>query len=133
MCGFAGVIDLRATLGRDALTAILASMTDAIAHRGPDDSGFWAEPETGVGLGFRRLAILDLTPEGHQPMTSACGRYVMVFNGEVYNHGNLRTELGGGDRDWRGRSDQTVNRYYHHLQSHQRPAASHGEFHLRRR
>lgn len=68
-------------------------MTDALAHRGPDDSGMWMEPEAGVVLGHRRLSVIDLSPEGHQPMESSCGRYVIVFNGEIYNFQGLRDKL----------------------------------------
>lgn len=86
----------------------IGRMTGTLVHRGPDDSGTWIDAECGVALGFRRLAILDLTPTGHQPMASASGRYVMVFNGEVYNFAELRTELAErGDR-FRGGSDTEV-------------------------
>ena len=68
-------------------------MADAIAHRGPDDSGVWCESEAGLALAHRRLAVLDISPSGHQPMFSASGRYVIVFNGEIYNHLALRQEL----------------------------------------
>jgi asparagine synthase (glutamine-hydrolysing) len=83
-------------------------MTDQIVHRGPDDSGAWVDPEAGLALGFRRLAILDLTPEGHQPMLSACGRYTIVFNGEVYNFNALREELEPKGHKFRGHSDTEV-------------------------
>jgi len=94
-------------------------MTDAIAQRGPDDSGAWVDAETGVALGHRRLSILDLSPQGHQPMTSPGGRYVIAFNGEIYNHRALRKELEcslsqpscvmeEGVVSWRGHSDTEV-------------------------
>jgi len=95
-------------------------MTDSIAHRGPDDSGAWVDAKSGVALGHRRLSILDLSPQGHQPMTSASGRYVIVFNGEIYNHRALREELelspstesspvgDVGVICWRGHSDTEV-------------------------
>lgn len=96
----------------------VSRMTDAIAHRGPDDSGAWVDEEAGVALGHRRLSILDLSPQGHQPMTSHGGRYVMVFNGEIYNHQALRKELSPlsqhpsgkdeGAGSWRGHSDTEV-------------------------
>lgn len=81
-------------------------MSGALSHRGPDDSGVFYESGAGAGLAFRRLAIIDLSAEGHQPMTSSSGRYVMVFNGEVYNFEELRAEL--GILPWRGHSDTEV-------------------------
>jgi|TARA_A100001391_G_scaffold27780_4_gene14992 asparagine synthase (glutamine-hydrolysing) len=83
-------------------------MVGAVLHRGPDDGGIWSDSDAGIALGHRRLAILDLSPAGQQPMTSACGRYVIVFNGEVYNHLDLRKLLRaakGVDTPWRGHSD----------------------------
>jgi asparagine synthase (glutamine-hydrolysing) len=81
-------------------------MADQIAHRGPDDVGVWYDPQCGIGLGHRRLSILDLSPAGHQPMHSPSGRYVIAFNGEIYNHQHLRRELAGaGCSDWHGHSD----------------------------
>ncbi len=89
MCGIAGFFDFRTEYPEQ----ILRSMTDAIIHRGPDDEGHWLDKEAGVALGHRRLSILDLSPAGHQPMVSFSGRYVIVFNGEIYNHQDLRTKL----------------------------------------
>ena len=87
-------------------------MTDALVYRGPDSVGHWVDERAGVGLGHRRLAIIDLTSEGHQPMTSACGRYVIAFNGEVYNFKTLRrdleTESDIGKLAFRGHSDTEV-------------------------
>jgi len=85
-------------------------MSDCLAHRGPDDSGTWADAEVGVALGHRRLAIIDLSPEGHQPMVSACGRYVIIYNGEIYNFRAIRKELEriGSAPSWRGHSDTEV-------------------------
>ncbi|HKE97256.1 MAG TPA: asparagine synthase (glutamine-hydrolyzing) [Povalibacter sp.] len=88
MCGFVAVLSLD---GKAPDTAIVERMTELLAHRGPDDSGSFAE--NGIALGFRRLAILDLAPSGHQPMFSADGRYVIVFNGEIYNFVEIRREL----------------------------------------
>ena len=65
-------------------------MALAIQHRGPDDAGAWADASAGIALGFRRLSILDLSNAGHQPMQSASGRFIMTFNGEIYNHADLR-------------------------------------------
>lgn len=82
-------------------------MTEAIEHRGPDDCGFWADPIAGIALGHRRLAIVDTSFAGHQPMISEGGRYVLVFNGEMYNHLDLRKQLcaAGAAPQWRGHSD----------------------------
>jgi asparagine synthase (glutamine-hydrolysing) len=82
-------------------------MCQAIAHRGPDDEGVWTDPENGIALGFRRLAIIDVSPAGHQPMTSQSGRYMVVFNGEIYNFAAIRAQL-GDDAQWRGHSDTEV-------------------------
>lgn len=104
MCGIAGVF----TAGPRALPDLhrtVEVMTTAIEHRGPDDLGSWFDPEAGLGLGFRRLAILDLSPAGHQPMASPGGRWVCIFNGEVYNHLELRGELERQGVSFRGHSD----------------------------
>ena len=103
MCGIAGFWT-REPLLQDPLE-VLRRMGDSIAYRGPDDSGYFFE-DSGFGLVHRRLSILDLSPAGHQPMTSASGRYVIVFNGEVYNFEELRSEL--GQKIWRGHSDTEV-------------------------
>ena len=82
---------------------MLGRMGEAIGHRGPDDSGVWLDADGGIGLSHRRLSVLDLSPAGHQPMVSASGRYVIAFNGEIYNHLDLRRQL--SDRAWCGHSD----------------------------
>ncbi len=104
MCGIAGFVDAHA---RDIALAVLVRMGDAMAYRGPDDSGVFVDPKSGLGLVHRRLAIVDLTSAGHQPMHSAMDRYVIVFNGEIYNHDALRAELdrAGLAPEWRGHSD----------------------------
>jgi asparagine synthase (glutamine-hydrolysing) len=108
MCGFAGFLDRSSA---NDMRQVVAVMADALRHRGPDDMGAWTDATAGLALGFRRLAILDLTPEGHQPMSSASGRYVLVFNGEIYNFLRLRKELenrGNGTPVFRGGSDTEV-------------------------
>ena len=104
MCGFAGLLT---TVGfeADALAAHAERMIDPLVHRGPDDSGVWADEAAGIALGFRRLAIMDLSPHGHQPMWSASRRFVLVFNGEVYNFSDLRHELEQRGYRFRGHSD----------------------------
>lgn len=90
------------------MESTLRRMADAVLHRGPDDDGVWADSEAGIALGHRRLAILDLSSAGYQPMASLCDRYVIVFNGEIYNHTVLREQLRaatGGDIPWLGHSD----------------------------
>ncbi|HQR95188.1 MAG TPA: asparagine synthetase B, partial [Thiotrichales bacterium] len=90
MCGLAGFIDPKQTQSDASLRQQVAVMNEAILARGPDSAGEWSDASYGVALGHRRLAIMDLSPAGEQPMHSHCGRYVMVFNGEVYNHHLLR-------------------------------------------
>jgi asparagine synthase (glutamine-hydrolysing) len=105
MCGLTGFWHRRGMLPSDS-EAIAARMGRAIAHRGPDDSGSWLDPAAGFALAFVRLSILDLSPAGHQPMASASGRYVIAFNGEIYNHAELRARLPA--QVWRGHSDTEV-------------------------
>lgn len=107
MCGFAGLLQAARHEARDDLMALAARMTHALTHRGPDDAGFWCDPRHGVALGHRRLSIIDLSPAGHQPMVSASQRYVLIFNGEIYNHVLMRSELSshGTPIAWRGTSD----------------------------
>jgi len=113
MCGFTGFITSKRP---DSAEAVLARMAAVIAHRGPDDLGVWWDALAGLGFAHRRLSIVDLSPAGHQPMFSASGRYAIVFNGEIYNHMALRSELEGMDcraslamtetrAGWRGHSD----------------------------
>lgn len=107
MCGITGFWTPEG-LNADAARTILVAMTDTIRHRGPDDADTWIDPAAGIALGFRRLAIIDLTPTGRQPMTSASGRHVIVFNGEIYNFHELRRELADLGVRFRGRSDTEV-------------------------
>ena len=104
MCGIAGLVSSR-RIDPD----LLARMGKVIAHRGPDDGGSWIDAEAGVGFAHRRLSIVDLSPSGHQPMAAADGRFVLNYNGEIYNHADMRREIdaaglapAGG---WRGHSD----------------------------
>ena len=105
MCGLTGYWG--AAGDADAMRGIAQRMADRIVHRGPDDSGVWCDADAGVALGFRRLSILDLSSAGHQPMASASGRYVVAYNGEIYNHLELRKQLDatGAAPAWRGHSD----------------------------
>ncbi len=106
MCGIAGLINLN---GDAVSPVILKRMTDAIAHRGPDGEGQWIEGN--VGLGHRRLAIIDLSPSGHQPMISADHRYAFSYNGEIYNFRELRTELEAAGYNFRSKTDTEVVLY----------------------
>ena len=107
MCGLAGYLGSKSGSTGDEAASILNKMANAITSRGPDDSGVWHDDETGVGLAHRRLSILDLSPAGHQPMGCSTGRYVIAFNGEIYNHLDLRRQLerDGWKPAWRGHSD----------------------------
>lgn len=102
MCGITGFIEK--DFSRELAQRRLFNMLSKLNHRGPDDGGIWCDDQYGVSLGHRRLSILDLSPAGHQPMSSACGRYVIVFNGEIYNHLDLRRSL-SAEIIWRGHSD----------------------------
>ena len=105
MCGLTGIWRPGGVSAVEAKSTATA-MAQRIAHRGPDDSGVWIDTDAGLALAFRRLSILDLSPAGHQPMVSASGQYVIVFNGEIYNYLQLRRELEGqGAVAWRGHSD----------------------------
>ncbi|MFZ4801695.1 MAG: asparagine synthase (glutamine-hydrolyzing) [Chlorobium sp.] len=107
MCGLAGCIAGQVATSSLPWPILLQQMGDAIRHRGPDDSGVWFDEHHRVGMVHRRLSVVDLSMAGHQPMRSFCGRYVIVFNGEIYNHLALRSKLGasGAAPVWRGHSD----------------------------
>ncbi|WP_426416878.1 asparagine synthase (glutamine-hydrolyzing) [Aestuariirhabdus sp. LZHN29] len=102
MCGITGYWDKQGVN-----VAVIEAMATQIEHRGPDDSGIWLDDSHTLALAHRRLSIIDLSPAGHQPMQSPCGRYVLVFNGEIYNHLELRSDLEseGGQYTWKGHSD----------------------------
>jgi asparagine synthase (glutamine-hydrolysing) len=110
MCGWNVVWETRrrSHVATAELKADASRMAAALVHRGPDDAGLWVDDEAGLALGFRRLAILDLSADGRQPMRSASGRYVIAFNGEVYNFRELRAELEPLGHQFRGHSDTEV-------------------------
>ena len=107
MCGIAGLLSVSAR-GSNSVDRLAQAMGDAVAHRGPDDYGIWSDPEAGVAMTQRRLSIVDLSPAGHQPMISADGRYIIVYNGEIYNFLELRPELEARGVVFRGHSDTEV-------------------------
>jgi asparagine synthase (glutamine-hydrolysing) len=107
MCGIGGFLQngpLNAPEARERLRA----MGNALAHRGPDDEGVWLDSAAGIGFCHRRLSILDLSPLGHQPMASESRRFTITFNGEIYNHGELRADLASRGHAFRGGSDTEV-------------------------
>ena len=106
MCGITGFIDAQRRVDDPHRT--LGAMASTLDHRGPDDSGTWFDPESGVGLAHTRLSIIDLSSEGHQPMVSSSGRTILTYNGEIYNFLELRKKLEGVGRRFRGHSDTEV-------------------------
>ncbi len=108
MCGIAGFLDFSKNHSSALLKKQVSQMTESLVHRGPDDGGIWIEEEQGIALGMRRLAIQDLSAAGHQPMISKDGRYVIVYNGEVYNASELRRLLEDKGITFRGHSDTEV-------------------------
>ena len=107
MCGLVGFLGGSVQFDTERGVAMLRKMADKIVNRGPDDDGYWCDAKHRIGLGHRRLAVIDLSQAGHQPMLSASGRYVIAFNGEIYNHADMRADLSstGYAPDWRGHSD----------------------------
>lgn len=108
MCGITGFFDTSCQMSDQKMRYVVQNMSQALTHRGPDDGGRWVDAQSGVALGHRRLAILDLSPEGHQPMNSANGRYMIAFNGEIYNFLELRHDLERLGHAFRGHSDTEV-------------------------
>lgn len=108
MCGIAGLFRPKADLPGDALEAAAGRMADTLRQRGPDGSGTWIDAGAGIALAHRRLAVIDPSPAGRQPMTSASGRWVLTFNGEIYNFDELRRHLAARGHGFRGRSDTEV-------------------------
>jgi len=110
MCGIAGFVDFSRTISTDELRACVTRMSLSLEHRGPDESGLWVDAPAGIAFGHRRLSIIDLSPAGSQPMISESGRYIIIFNGEIYNFQELRTELESSEPcpRFRGHSDTEV-------------------------
>lgn len=105
MCGIVGFWQPSSSLGSDALSGLARKMASTIDHRGPDGDGVWVDPAPGIALGHRRLAIIDLSAAAAQPMQSGNGRFVITFNGEIYNYAGLRAELEASGRRFRTHSD----------------------------
>lgn len=108
MCAILGLFDLQRMLGREQLALLAKTMRDTMVHRGPDDAGLWVDPEAGCALGHRRLSIIDLSPDGRQPMAAAGSPAVVTFNGEIYNFMELRERLQQKGVTFRSRSDTEV-------------------------
>ena len=108
MCGIAGFWRYSANQRADWLEKTALSMANTLVHRGPDDSGVWSDPDAGIAFGHRRLSIIDVSDHGHQPMLSSDGRYVIIYNGEVYNFQEIRQQLGKLGHRFRGHSDTEV-------------------------
>ena len=108
MCGIFGFVDERSVLSPAKAHDIGTRCRDALTHRGPDGEGAFFDVTSGVGLFHRRLSVVDLSVHGHQPMLSASKRFALCFNGEIYNHGELRTVLAAGGTRFVGTSDTEV-------------------------
>ena len=108
MCGIAGLLDPQGRTGADRIGHQTADMAAALTHRGPDDSGLWVDQDGRIAFGHQRLAVVDLSPQGHQPMISPDGRWVISYNGEVYNFKSLRRRLVSEGLAFRGTSDTEV-------------------------
>ncbi len=108
MCGIAGLFDPNGSTSAERLAGQVASMTSTLTHRGPDGEGYWSDSEGRIFFGFRRLEVVGVGPGGSQPMHSADGRWVVTYNGEIYNHRSLRGRLAGEGLSFRGGSDTEV-------------------------
>ncbi len=108
MCGIVGYIDFSKQSSHDELQSCALKMAAQLRHRGPDDQGVWVDPVAGIALAHRRLSIIDCSEAGHQPMLSVCKRYVLIFNGEIYNFAEMRGQLSKCNIDFRGHSDTEV-------------------------
>src|SRR5437773_1956612 len=108
MCGISGFFDSSLQTGESYIRSAAARMAEAVRHRGPDDSGVWTDAPCGIAFSHRRLSILALSPSGHQPMISSDGRFVIVFNGEIYNFRDLRSDLEKSGHTFRSHSDTEV-------------------------
>ena len=93
MCGISGFINFSKTFSKEELSLYASVMSDSMFHRGPNSYGIWVDEKEGVSFSHRRLSILDLSNNGHQPMESSCGRYLIVYNGEIYNFRELRERI----------------------------------------
>jgi asparagine synthase (glutamine-hydrolysing) len=108
MCGITGFVTFDQTQTKDVVISSGKKMADTLIHRGPDDSGIWVDEKEGICLAHRRLSIIDLSECGHQPMISQSGRFVITYNGEIYNHPEIRRELEKTNYSFRGHSDTEV-------------------------
>jgi len=108
MCGVAGIYHFSRSRESIDSDASVRKMTAALVQRGPDASGYWSDLNAGIALGHRRLSIIDLSSNGAQPMTSSCGRYVIVYNGEIYNFREIKNELESEKKRFRGHSDTEI-------------------------
>lgn len=108
MCAIVGLIDLRGSLSPDAKAQLIGAMRDQMVHRGPDDAGYWVDPQGLCALGHRRLSIIDLRPEGRQPMQGEGVDTIVAFNGEIYNYGSVRQRLLAKGRRFRSLSDTEI-------------------------
>ena len=108
MCGVAGIWDFSGRSSSDDLRSEAQRMADALVHRGPDGHGIFLDQNACIALSHRRLSIIDLSDQGHQPMTSLCGRFTITYNGELYNTHELASDLVRRGRHFRGHSDTEV-------------------------